>query len=70
MYTHVRLSGEPRIVWPYFGLIVASPEVDDNDCGGDDDEEEGEGETATGEGEERGVVYLEETCVTLVIIAW
>jgi hypothetical protein len=57
-------------VWPYFGLILASPEVDDNDCGDDDDDVEEEGETPTGKGEERGFVYLEETCVTLVIIAW
>jgi hypothetical protein len=50
-------------------LILASPEVDDNDCG-DDDVEEEDWETPTGKGEERGFVYLKETCVTLVIIAW
>ena len=57
-------------MWPSCGLILASPEVDDNDCGDDDDEEEEEEETPTGKGEERGVVCLEETCVTLVLIAW
>ena len=48
--------------------MLASPEVND-DCDDDDGAEEEKGETPTGEGE-RGVVYLEVTCVTLVRIAW
>ena len=35
-------------MWPSCGLILASPEEDDNDCGDDDDE----GETPKGKGEE------------------
>ena len=60
MYTDVRLSGEARNVWPFCGLILASPEVDDNDCDDDEEEEEEvEGETPKGKREKRGVVYLD-----------
>jgi len=54
MFTHVGLSGEPQNVWHSCGLILAGPEVDDNDCSDDDDddEEEGEGETPKGKREE------------------
>ena len=47
-------------MWPFCGLILASPEVDDNDCDDDEEEEEEvEGETPKGKREKRGVVYLD-----------